>query len=68
VRCGCVSFVELLRAFRNENVACTFKNRVLIALLYDESPKYFRNAWNLSRKDTASYPQVISLSFAVPTS
>ena len=57
MRCECVSFGALLLAFRKENIACTFKNPVLIALWYDESPKYIRNVRNLSRKDATSHPR-----------
>lgn len=58
MRCESMSFGELSLAFRKENIACTFRNRVLIALLYDESPKYVRNVVNLSLNDRASYPRI----------
>jgi hypothetical protein len=57
VRCECASFGALLLAFRKEYIACIFKNPVLIALLYDESPKNIRNVGNLSCKEAASHPR-----------
>ena len=75
MRCDSVSFGELLRAVRKETVACTFKNRVLIVLLYDESPNYIRNVGNLTHHARTRHhipedmnPLVVSVPFTVPTS